>query len=76
MSWVDFKPPDGKKKTLIAVLVSVSVFILAILGLICWKWYLGQRISREQGNVNLKGMRVLLHKESFTVVGSSWRCSF
>ncbi|KAJ9690779.1 hypothetical protein PVL29_013106 [Vitis rotundifolia] len=45
----DFKPPsNGKKKILIAVLVSVLVFIFTILGLIFWKCYFGRRTSREQ----------------------------
>ena len=49
-----FKPlSNGKKKILIAVLVSVLVFIFTILGLIFWKCYFGQRTSSEQGNVNL-----------------------
>ena len=54
--YVDFNPPDDRKKKIlitVGTVVLVSSLILLILGILRWKGCLGGRTSREQGNLVL-----------------------
>ena len=51
--FVDFNPPDDRKKKIlitVGTVVLVSSLFLLILGILQWKGCLGGRTSRKQGN--------------------------